>query len=117
MTVFEVKREDGSNVGILYTDYFPRPGKQAGAWCGTFRGQEWRDGALVTPLVYNVGNFSKPTGDKPALLSPEEVATLLHEFGHALECIASKPDISQPQRSRRFCGTAFADHGELGFRS
>jgi peptidyl-dipeptidase Dcp len=86
-TVFEIKRSDGSHVGILYTDYFPRPGKQSGAWCGGFRGQEWRDGKMIAPLVYNVGNFSRPTGDKPALLSPEEVATLFHEFGHALNSL------------------------------
>ena len=86
-TVFEVKRADGSHVGILYTDYFPRPGKQAGAWQGGFRGQEWRDGKMVAPLVYNVGNFSRPTGDKPALLSPDEVETLFHEFGHALNAL------------------------------
>jgi peptidyl-dipeptidase Dcp len=86
-TVFEVKRRDGSHLGILYTDYFPRPGKQAGAWCGGFRSQEWRDGKIVTPLVYNVGNFSRPTGDKPALLSQDEVSTLFHEFGHALNAL------------------------------
>lgn len=84
VTVFEVKRRDGSHLGIFYSDYFPRPGKRAGAWCDGFRGQEWRDGKMVTPLVYNVGNFSRPTGDKPALLSPDEVRTLFHEFGHAL---------------------------------
>jgi peptidyl-dipeptidase Dcp len=86
-TVFEVKRSDGSHVGVLYTDYFPRPGKGAGAWCGGFRGQEWRDGKMVTPLVYNVGNLSRPTGGKPALLSQEEVETLFHEFGHALNAL------------------------------
>jgi peptidyl-dipeptidase Dcp len=84
VTVFEVKRRDGSHVGIFYSDYFPRPGKRAGAWCDGFRGQEWREGKMVTPHVYNVGNFSRPTGDKPALLSPDEVRTLFHEFGHAL---------------------------------
>jgi peptidyl-dipeptidase Dcp len=87
VTVFEVKRKDGSQVGILYTDYFPRPGKQAGAWCGGYRSQERRGDALVTPLITNVGNFSRPTGDKPALLSPDEVATLFHEFGHALHAL------------------------------
>jgi peptidyl-dipeptidase Dcp len=89
VTVFEVKRNDGSHVGILYTDYYPRPGKQAGAWCGGFRNQERRDGKMVTPLVTNVGNFSRPTGDKPALLSSEEVKTLFHEFGHALHSLLS----------------------------
>ncbi|MEX2117592.1 MAG: M3 family metallopeptidase [Bacteroidota bacterium] len=87
VTVFEVKRQDGSHVGILYTDYFPRANKQAGAWCGTFRSQERRGDVMVTPLVTNVGNFSRPTGDKPALLSPEEAITLFHEFGHALHAL------------------------------
>ncbi len=87
VTVYEVKREDGTHVGLLYTDYFPRPGKRAGAWCGGFRDQERRNGAMVTPLVTNVGNFSRPTGDKPALLSPDEVRTLFHEFGHALNAL------------------------------
>ena len=87
VTVFEVKREDGTHVGILYTDYFPRPGKQAGAWCGGFRSQERRGEAMVTPLVTNVGNFSRPAGDQPALLSPDEVRTLFHEFGHALNSL------------------------------
>jgi peptidyl-dipeptidase Dcp len=89
VTVFEVKRSDGSHVGILYTDYYPRPGKQAGAWCGGFRSQERRGDKMVTPLVTNVGNFSRPTGDKPALLSSEEVKTLFHEFGHALHSLLS----------------------------
>ncbi|MBP1647641.1 MAG: peptidyl-dipeptidase Dcp [Bacteroidetes bacterium] len=87
VTVYEVKRADGTHVGLLYTDYFPRPGKRAGAWCGGFRDQERRDGAMVTPLVTNVGNFSRPAGDKPALLSPDEVRTLFHEFGHALNAL------------------------------
>ena len=87
VTVFEVKRRDGSHVGILYTDYFPRPGKQAGAWCGGYRGQERRGDVMTTPLVTNVGNFSRPTGEKPALLSPDEVRTLFHEFGHALHAL------------------------------
>lgn len=87
VVVFEVKRQDGAHVGILYTDYFPRPNKQAGAWCGGYRSQERRDGIMVTPLVTNVGNFSRPTGDQPALLSPDEVRTLFHEFGHALHSL------------------------------
>jgi peptidyl-dipeptidase Dcp len=85
--VFEVKRNDGSHVGVFYTDYFPRPEKQQGAWCSGYRGQERRDGVMVTPLVTNNGNFSRPAGDKPALLSPTEVTTLFHEFGHALHAL------------------------------
>jgi peptidyl-dipeptidase Dcp len=87
--VFEVKRTDGTHVGILYTDYYPRPGKRAGAWMSYFRKQERIDGQMITPIVYNVGNFSRPTGDKPALLSFEEVETMFHEFGHALHGLLS----------------------------
>ncbi len=89
VTVFEVKEKDGAHIGLLYTDYFPRPGKQAGAWCGGFRAQEIRDGKMVTPLVTNVGNFSRPVGDKPSLLSLDDVGTLFHEFGHALQALFS----------------------------
>jgi peptidyl-dipeptidase Dcp len=89
VTVYEVKEKDGTHVGILYTDYFPRSNKQAGAWCGGFRTQERRDGKMVTPLVTNVGNFSRPSGDAPALLSPDEVNTMFHEFGHALHALLS----------------------------
>jgi peptidyl-dipeptidase Dcp len=82
--VFEVKEADGKHIGILYTDYFPRDGKTNGAWCGEFRIQSNIDGNYITPVIYNVGNFSKPTSDKPALISLDEVRTLFHEFGHAL---------------------------------
>jgi peptidyl-dipeptidase Dcp len=85
--VFEVKEADGKHIGILYTDYFPRAGKTNGAWCGDFRGQSYMDGNYITPLVTNVGNFSKPTSDKPALISLDEVRTLFHEFGHALHVL------------------------------
>ncbi|MCX6121207.1 MAG: M3 family metallopeptidase [Ignavibacteriales bacterium] len=89
VTVFEVKRNDGSHVGILYTDYFPRSGKRAGAWCGEFRSQKYVDGKKITPLVFNVGNFTRPTSDQPALLSVDEVETMFHEFGHALQSLLS----------------------------
>lgn len=89
VTVFEVKEKDGTSIGLLYTDYYPRPGKQSGAWCGAFRTQERRGNAMITPLVTNVGNFSRPVGDKPSLLSREEVETLFHEFGHALNALFS----------------------------
>lgn len=89
VVVFEVKEKDGTHIGLLYTDYFPRPGKQAGAWCGGFRSQEIRNGKMITPLITNVGNFSRPVGDKPSLLSPDEVETMFHEFGHALQALLS----------------------------
>jgi peptidyl-dipeptidase Dcp len=85
--VFEVKEADGKHIGILYTDYFPRAGKTNGAWCGDFRGQSNMDGNYITPLVTNVGNFSKPTSEVPALISLDEVRTLFHEFGHALHVL------------------------------
>jgi peptidyl-dipeptidase Dcp len=87
--VFEVKRNDGSHVGILFTDYFPRAGKRAGAWMSYFRKQERLDAKMITPIIYNVGNFSRPSGDMPALLSYDEVETLFHEFGHALHGLLS----------------------------
>ena len=80
--VFEVKEKDGRHVGLLYTDYHPRPGKRGGAWCGSLR--RARDQRKITPVATNVCNFTRPAGDAPALLSPDEVRTLFHEFGHAL---------------------------------
>ena len=82
--VFEVLEKDGRHVGIFYTDYFPRASKRGGAWMNSFRDQSIVGGKRIAPVVSNNGNFSKPTGDKPALLSFEEVTTLFHEFGHAL---------------------------------
>jgi len=87
--VFEVKEADGKHIGILYTDYFPRESKQSGAWMDEFRRQYKKDGKMITPLIYNVGNFSKPTGDQPALISLDETLTLFHEFGHALHGLLS----------------------------
>lgn len=87
--VFEVKEADGKHIGILYTDYFPRASKRAGAWMDAFRKQYKKDGKMISPIIYNVGNFSKPTGDKPALLSVDEVNTLFHEFGHAIHGLLS----------------------------
>ena len=87
--VFEVKEADGSHIGILYTDYFPRASKRGGAWMNSFRKQSRLHGKEIYPVITNNGNFSKPTGDKPALISSEEVSTLFHEFGHALHGLLS----------------------------
>jgi peptidyl-dipeptidase Dcp len=84
---FEVQEKDGSHIGIFYVDYFPRASKRGGAWCGNYRNQSRREGKKITPVIVNVGNFSQPIGDKPALLSFEEVETLFHEFGHALHML------------------------------
>lgn len=82
---YEVHDKDGSMLGILYTDFFPRPGKRPGAWMTNYRDQKvTEDGVDVRPLVSIVMNFTKPTADKPSLLTPYEVETFLHEFGHSL---------------------------------
>ncbi len=87
--VFEVKEEDGTHIGILYVDYHPRASKRGGAWMNEYRQQQYRNGKKITPIICNVCNFSRPSGDKPALLSFEEVQTLFHEFGHALQGLLS----------------------------
>jgi peptidyl-dipeptidase Dcp len=87
--VFEVKEANGKHIGILYTDYYTRDSKKSGAWMDDFRTQSNLDGHFITPIVYNCTNFSKPLGDKPTLLSIDEVTTLFHEFGHALHGLLS----------------------------
>ena len=89
VSVFEVKEANGTHVGILFVDYFPRASKRGGAWMGELRQQMKQNGKDIRPVIYNVGNFSKPTADKPSLLSLEEVETLFHEFGHALHGLLS----------------------------
>ena len=69
VTIYEVKEADGTHIGILYTDYFPRESKGGGAWMNEFRAQSNMDGKAIRPLIVNVGNFTKPTGDQPALIS------------------------------------------------
>lgn len=87
--VYEIKEADGSHIGILYMDFFPRDSKRGGAWMSTYRKQYRRDGEEITPVITTNFNFTKPTGDKPALLNFEEVSTLYHEFGHALHGLLS----------------------------
>lgn len=87
--VIEVKEADGKHLAILFVDYFPRDGKRSGAWMNSFRKQSNIAGQFITPVIGNVGNFSKPTEDKPSQLSLDEVNTLFHEFGHALHGILS----------------------------
>ncbi|MDH3815677.1 MAG: M3 family metallopeptidase, partial [Acidobacteriota bacterium] len=86
---YEVTDVDGSHLGIFMADYYPRPGKRGGAWSGNIRGQWVRDGVDVRPIVRNVGNFSRPVGDAPALISLNEVHTLFHELGHGLQQLMS----------------------------
>lgn len=84
--VFEVKDADGSQLGIFYVDYFPRPGKSGGAWMSNYREQQGE----TRPLVCNVASFTKPIGSTPSLLTMDEVETLFHEFGHALHGLLTK---------------------------
>ncbi len=87
---YEVKEADGSHIGILYLDFHPRDSKRQGAWCGGYRDHHIEDGKTIPPVVTVVCNFTRPSGELPALLSMEEVETLFHEFGHALEGLFSK---------------------------
>nr|WP_297011964.1 M3 family metallopeptidase [Prevotella sp.] len=82
---YEVYDKDGSYLAVFYADFFPRKGKQGGAWMTEFQGQ-WIDhkGQNIRPHVSVVMNFTKPTAEKPALLTLGEVETFLHEFGHSL---------------------------------
>jgi peptidyl-dipeptidase Dcp len=87
---FEVKEADGSHIGILYMDFYPRKSKQQGAWCGSYRTYHLENSKAVTPVVTTAFNFTSPSGDTPALLSIEEASTLYHEFGHALDALLNK---------------------------
>ncbi len=87
---FEVKDEDGSHIGLIYVDYFPRESKRGGAWMDALQSQyRTKEGKNIPPVIVNIGNFSKPTGDTPALLSWDDVTTLFHEFGHGLHGLLS----------------------------
>ena len=88
---FNVIDADGTYLGMIYTDFFPRASKRSGAWMTGFRDQYIDDkGSDVRPLVSITMNFTKPTGSKPSLLTFDEVETFLHEFGHALHGLLSK---------------------------
>ncbi len=81
---FEIKDDKGNFVSLFYGDFFPREGKQGGAWMTLFKQQHITDGINNRPHVANVCNFTKPTETKPSLLTFNEVTTLFHEFGHGL---------------------------------
>lgn len=106
--VFEVTEADGTKLGVLYLDYYPRSGKGSGAWCTSFRdGRYEADGSKTLPLVSIVCNFTKPTGDTPSLLTWDETETLFHEFGHALHSLFSDG------KYRRISGDVPLDFVEL----
>ena len=83
---FKVSDSDGSLIGVIITDYYPRDSKRGGAWMTNFLEQS--EG--VRPVIVNVGNFNKPTADKPGLLTIDQVETMFHEFGHALHGLLSQ---------------------------
>ena len=92
-------------MGVLYLDMHPRASKRSGAWMTSFREQSNIDGKQVRPLIQVVCNFSKPIGDKPALLSFSEVETFMHEFGHAMHGMLTDctyPSISGTSVKRDF---------------
>ncbi len=88
---FDVTDEKGNFIGVIYTDFFPRASKRPGAWMTEFKGQRVNaQGVDERPHVSIVMNFTKPTADKPSLLTPYEVETFLHEFGHALHGLLTR---------------------------
>jgi peptidyl-dipeptidase Dcp len=89
--VYEVKEADGSHIGLLYMDFHPRASKRSGAWMTSYRSQYIdKGGEFVSPVITIVCNFTRPSGNKPALLSIDEAQTFFHEFGHALHGLLSK---------------------------
>ena len=92
VTVYDVTDAgSGEHIAVFMTDYFPRDSKRQGAWMSEFKGS-WlkEDDTSSRPVIYNVGNFSRPSGDVPALLTIDEVETMFHEFGHGLHGMLSK---------------------------
>ncbi|KFL91894.1 Dipeptidyl carboxypeptidase Dcp [Acetobacter malorum] len=101
--VFEVFDKDGSELGLIYFDYFQRDNKNGGAWMSNFVGQSALLG--TKPVVYNVANFTKPAQGEPALISFDDVTTMFHEFGHALHGLFAKqtyPIVSGTSVARDF---------------
>jgi peptidyl-dipeptidase Dcp len=88
-SVWEVTEADGSLIGVIYMDFHPRESKRGGAWMTSYRTQKTVDGKRLAPVISIVCNFTKPSGDAPALLTFDEVSTFFHEFGHALHGLLS----------------------------
>lgn len=105
--VFEVKEADGSHVGLLYLDYFPRDSKRVGAWCSSYRRAGYDGEERIHPISTIVCNFTKPTNELPSLLTWDETKTLFHEFGHALHGLFTDG------KYRRTAGVVPRDYVEL----
>ncbi|MCL2596142.1 MAG: M3 family metallopeptidase [Paludibacter sp.] len=87
---FEVNDSDGTLLGLLYTDYFPRAGKSPGAWMDNLTIQYVKGGQDHRPVIVNIGNLTKGKEGEPSLLTIDDVETVFHEFGHALHGLLSK---------------------------
>jgi peptidyl-dipeptidase Dcp len=101
--VFEVMDADAKPLALFYSDYFKRDNKNGGAWMSNLVGQSRLLGTL--PVIYNVGNFTKPAGGQPALIRFDDVSTMFHEFGHALHGMfsdAAYPSLSGTSVARDF---------------
>jgi len=86
---YSARDNNGDFLGLIYMDFFPRAGKRGGAWMTNFREQSYRHGKRIAPIISIVCNFTPATGSVPALLTPDEVETFFHEFGHALHSLFS----------------------------
>ena len=89
VVAYEVLEADGSHIGVIYMDFFPRDSKRGGAWMSSFRKQSYEGDKRIAPVVTIVCNFTKPSGKEPSLLTLREVETLYHEMGHALHGLLS----------------------------
>ena len=95
VTVYEVYESNGDFLALFYADFFPREGKRAGAWMTSYKNQYVENGVDHRPHISIVCNFNKPVGDKPSLLTFQEVTTLFHEFGHALHGMCAKGEFAE----------------------
>lgn len=114
--VYEFFNQDGSQLGLFYTDYFQRDSKQGGAWMSNIVDQSHLTKQL--PVIYNVANFPKPAAGQAALLSMDQVVTLFHEFGHALHGLFANqqyPTLSGTNVSRDFVEFPSQFHEHFAF--
>jgi peptidyl-dipeptidase Dcp len=103
---WEVKRADGTHVGVFFGDYFARPSKRSGAWMSAFRGQQRLRGD-IHPVIVNNLNFARGADGAPTLLSFDDARTLFHEFGHALHGLLS--DVTYPSIAGTAVSTDFVE--------
>jgi len=104
--VWSVHEPDGRQIGLFFGDYFARSSKRSGAWMTSIRDQEKLAGD-IRPLIVNVCNFAKASGDEPTLLSFDDARTLFHEFGHALHGLLSA--VTYPKISGTNVATDFVE--------